>query len=121
VLDQFTGMIKTGQFTNVDGSFDYTANLDKVKVPILLLAGQVDNIASPEVVLYAYRAVSSTDKTYRMFGRVNGYRANYGHNDLVLGKHAREEVFPLIAQWLTKRARPAPEGSKSLLPLPFGK
>jgi pimeloyl-ACP methyl ester carboxylesterase len=121
VLDQFNGMIKTGDFKRADGSYNYTENLDKVSVPILLLAGQVDNLAPPEVVRFAYNQVSSSDKTYRMFGRVNGYKANYGHNDLVLGKHAREEVFPLIAQWLTKRARPAPEGSKSLLPLPFGK
>lgn len=122
VLDQFNSMIKTGQFTRADGSFDYTENLDKVEVPILLIAGQVDNLAPPEVVSFAYQRVSSTDKTYRMFGRVNGYKANYGHDDLILGKYSRDEVFPLISKWLTERARPKQAGSsKGLLPLSFGK
>ncbi len=92
-----------------------------MNVPILLIAGQVDNLAPPEVVRFAYNKVSSTDKTYRMFGRVNGYKANYGHNDLMLGKHAREEVFPLISQWLTERNRPKAAESKGLLPLSFRK
>ena len=121
VLDQFNAMIRTGEFKRVDGSYNYTENLDKVKVPILLLAGQVDNLAPPEVVRFAYRRVSSTDKTFRMFGRVNGYRANYGHNDLILGKYAREEVFPLIERWLAARARPRQAAPKGLLPLPFGR
>ncbi|MCZ6701052.1 MAG: hypothetical protein O7B80_05325, partial [bacterium] len=106
VLDQFNQMIRTGEFKRADGSYNYTRNLGKVTVPVLLLSGQVDNLAPPEVVRYAYDQVASTDKTYRMFGRVNGYRANYGHNDLVLGIHARDEVFPLIADWLTERAGP---------------
>ena len=106
VLDQFTLMIRTGEFLRADGSYSYTKNLGKVTVPVLLLSGQVDNLAPPEVVRFAYDQVASTDKTYRMFGRVNGYRANYGHNDLVLGIHARDEVFPLIAGWLTERAGP---------------
>jgi polyhydroxyalkanoate synthase len=99
-------MIRTGEFKRADGSYNYTRNLGKVTVPVLLLSGQVDNLAPPEVVRYAYDQVASTDKTYRMFGRVNGYRANYGHNDLVLGIRARDEVFPLIADWLTERAGP---------------
>lgn len=106
VLDQFNQMIRTGEFKRADGSYSYTKNLGKVTVPVLLLSGQVDNLAPPEVVRFAYDQVASTDKTYRMFGRVNGYRANYGHNDLVLGIHARDEVFPLIAGWLTERAGP---------------
>ena len=78
--------------------------------PVLLVAGAVDNLAPPEVVRFSYDQVASPDKTYRMFGRVNGHKADYGHNDLILGKHSREEVFPLIAQWLTERARPRAPG-----------
>ncbi len=121
VLDQFNAMIRTGDFKRADGSFNYTENLGKVTVPVLLIAGQVDNIAPPEVVRFAYERVSSTDKTFRMFGRVNGYSANYGHNDLILGKHAKEEVFPYIASWLTDRTRPAEARTRGLLPLPLGR
>jgi pimeloyl-ACP methyl ester carboxylesterase len=110
VLDQFMHMIRTGEFERADGSYNYTKNLGKVSVPMLLVAGQVDNLASPEVVRYSYDHVASPDKTYRMFGRANGHKADYGHNDLVLGKHSKEEVFPLIAGWLTERAGPRAAG-----------
>lgn len=106
VLDQFTEMVRTGEFKRADGSYSYTRNLSKIDVPVLLIAGQVDKIAPPEVVRFAYDQVSSTDKTYRLFGLAGGYRADYGHNDLILGKHTKEEVFPLIAQWLAERAGP---------------
>lgn len=110
VLDQFVHLVRTGEFERADGSYNYTKNLGKVSVPILLVAGQADNLAPPEVVRFAYDHVASSDKTYRMFGRVNGNKADYGHNDLVLGKHSRDEVFPLIARWLTERARPKAAG-----------
>lgn len=110
VLDQFMSLIRTGEFERIDGSYNYTRNLGKVTVPVLLVAGAVDNLAPPEVVRFSYDHVASLDKTYRMFGRVNGHKADYGHNDLILGKHSREEVFPLIAQWLTERARPLAPG-----------
>ncbi|MDA2916772.1 alpha/beta hydrolase [Nitrospinae bacterium AH_259_B05_G02_I21] len=110
VLDQFIHLIRTGEFERADGSYNYTKSLGKVTVPVLLVAGAVDNLAPPEVVRFSYDHVASSDKTYRMFGRVNGHKADYGHNDLILGKHSREEVFPLIAQWLTERARPRAPG-----------
>ncbi|MDV2504128.1 MAG: alpha/beta hydrolase [bacterium] len=110
VLDQFMNLIRTGEFERIDGSYNYTRNLGKVTVPVLLVAGAVDNLAPPEVVRFSYDHVASSDKTYRMFGRVNGHKADYGHSDLILGKHSREEVFPLIAQWLTERARPRASG-----------
>jgi pimeloyl-ACP methyl ester carboxylesterase len=116
VLDQFMQLIRTGEFQRADGSYNYTRNLGKVTVPILLVAGQVDNLAPPEVVRFAYDHVGSADKTYKMFGTETGYQADYGHNDLVLGKHSKVEVFPVIARWLTERAKPRAAGLKGLDP-----
>ncbi len=55
---------------------------------------------------YAYEHVSSKDKTYRELGLANGYRADYGHLDIILGKHAPDEVFPYLADWIDKHNRP---------------
>ena len=49
---------------------------------------------------YVYREIASQPKQFRLFGRVNGHKNDYGHDDLVIGKHARQEVYPTILEWL---------------------
>jgi pimeloyl-ACP methyl ester carboxylesterase len=102
VLDQMREMIRSGHFWNKDKRYDYSDNFKNIVTPGLFIAGVLDNIASPANVHYAYDAISSTDKNYREFSTVNGYKADYGHNDLILGKDARSEVFAYMYHWLTR-------------------
>jgi len=105
VMDQLLKMSETGDLTSSDGKFNYTRELSRLTLPALFIAGKVDHSADPEAVRYAYERVSSKDKTFRLFGLAWGDSADYGHDDLILGKHSREEVFPVIANWLEGRAR----------------
>jgi pimeloyl-ACP methyl ester carboxylesterase len=104
VHEQMMRFLQTGEFTSVDGKFSYTKELGRIKTPILFVCGQLDNMAPPDVVRYAYESVSSKHKTYRLFCTANGSRANYGHDDLVLGSYAQIEVFPYIYLWLQKQS-----------------
>ena len=36
------------------------------------------------------------------FGKDQGYRDNYGYHDLIMGRQAREEVWPGISEWLLR-------------------
>ena len=103
LIDQLTTVAETGHLKSADGRFDYTSELGRVTVPILCVAGKADNICEPAGVRFAYEHVGSTDKTYSEFGVANGFRVDYGHIDLVLGRNARQEVYPLIRDWLHKR------------------
>jgi len=49
-------------------------------------------------------SVGSTDVAFREFSRRAGYSADYSHLDLNLGKNAKEEVYPVIYEWLKERA-----------------
>ncbi|MEZ4327663.1 MAG: hypothetical protein R3B40_20760 [Polyangiales bacterium] len=40
------------------------------------------------------------DKRYQIFAKAEGDRADYGHADLLIGRHAADEVFPEIAAFL---------------------
>ncbi len=97
---QLMHMVKTEQFTSLDQSTDYTANLTKVTTPAYLLCGTVDNMATVGAVKYTYRQIQSEDKQFRMFGRVNSQKNDYGHDDLVIGIHAKKEIYPTILDWL---------------------
>ena len=99
-LKQLLGMVRTERFTSLDGKIDYTGSLSKVTTPTYFMVGTVDNMATVGAVQYAYRQVSSADKKFSLFGRVNSQQNDYGHDDIIIGKHARQEVYPTIVQWL---------------------
>lgn len=90
--------------TSVTSSFfityDYKKNLYRFTHPLLAIAGKADKAAPPEDVKETVNRVKSKDKTYHLFSKDKGYKANYGHLDLNLGIHAKNEVYPVIHNWL---------------------
>lgn len=103
VLDHLLLMIRRGEFISAQGNFSYRRNLAKIQLPILLIGGKGDMLAPPEAIRLVYRSVSSTDRTLRILGPRPKGSAAYGHIDLILGKKAKEEVFPVIGRWLQQR------------------
>ena len=97
------GQLKSGGgFASLDGERDYLAGLAAVETPTLVIAGRADNIAPVDRVLPYYQAVGAERKRFVVAGRSTGFAADYGHLDLTLGDHAREEVFPIILDWVRR-------------------
>lgn len=115
---QLIGMVRTERFTSLDGSVDYTAGLAQVKIPVYFIAGTVDNMATIGAVQYAYRAVGSREKKFKLFGVVNGQQNDYGHDDLVIGRQSQKEVYPTILEWLDTYPCATDEGGLLLQPQP---
>jgi poly(3-hydroxyalkanoate) synthetase len=80
--------------------------LHTIDVPFFFVAGNMDQLAPPAAVIDAYARVSSTDKRLTILSRANGYRGDYGHVDLILGRDAPAEVYPAIAKWLIAHDTP---------------
>ena len=64
-------------------------------LPLLVIAGTVDDLAPPPSVCSGYERSRSRDKTYRTFP--------FGHLDLLVGKEAPYTVWASILAWLRKR------------------
>lgn len=79
---------------------DLLGGLGAVRTPALLIAGAHDGVAPPESVRPAYDALGSEDKRLVVVGRATGFDHDYGHADLAIGRHAPQEVFPIITTWL---------------------
>jgi hypothetical protein len=43
---------------------------------------------------------------------------DYGHSDLLFGRSAPEEVFPVVAAWLGRHTAPAPRHAAGLATTP---
>ncbi len=105
VLNHLLLMIRRGEFVSARGDFSYRRNLRKVRVPTLLIGGEKDPLAPPKALRDTYRRLGSKDRRLRIFGTKTKSSMPYGHLDLILGKKAREEVFPVIGRWLKGRDR----------------
>ncbi|HVO27210.1 MAG TPA: alpha/beta fold hydrolase [Candidatus Margulisiibacteriota bacterium] len=99
-LRQLAQWSLSGEFRSCDGSIDYRANLSRINTPALIIAGAADRLASPEMVRFAHDRISSAQKRYREFGVRSGDSADYGHVDLIFGRRAPDEVFPVVGDWI---------------------
>lgn len=96
----FAQFVETERFAPEDGS-PYLANLSSSRVPIFWLGGSVDSLAPPASL------IPGTDEDEPLgerkmlaLGKTSGCVEDYGHVDLLVGRRAEIEVFPLILQWL---------------------
>ena len=102
VVRQLVAGRDKGYLTSADGLYNYTDGMKKIEVPIFFVVGILDQMAPPSVMVEAFRKVSSKEKRIEILSSANGYAHDYGHVDLVLGKTAPREVFPLLEQWLAE-------------------
>jgi len=100
VMRQYMDLASKGQLTDSKGQFSYARALGNMKVPILISCGAQDRFAPPTVQKYLYDHVGSTDKTLIVFGAQHGFAADAGHDDALVGRTSRAQVYPVIDRWL---------------------
>ncbi|MBX5481736.1 MAG: alpha/beta hydrolase [Myxococcaceae bacterium] len=105
VARQFFRWANTGRWDSEDGTIDYERSLANVRVPTLLIAGSRDLFAPPDAVAHALGHLGGPAELL-VAGRDNGFLDDYGHGDLVLGRHAPEDLYPRIAAFLESHASP---------------
>lgn len=104
VIRQFADWVENDAFRSLDRKVDYREAMAAFQAPVLLVAGSKDKMAPPACVEEASRVLASDDKTLVFLGKAHGSAVDYGHGDLLLGKGAPAEVYPLVAEWLEERA-----------------
>jgi pimeloyl-ACP methyl ester carboxylesterase len=83
------------------------------RIPTLLLGGSRDPQCPPIAVQTTYDYLSGLhDKQMRVFGLSSGHASEYGHFDLIVGRHARDEVWPHISGFLCSATQPAAERAR---------
>jgi pimeloyl-ACP methyl ester carboxylesterase len=80
--------------------FSFTDHLERVRVPILVIAGSRDQLTPASDLADVAERLGSVDKTFLVAGRETGFAHDYSHVDLVLGRHSHEDVFPRVIDWL---------------------
>ena len=78
-----------------DGTLDYGAALETLTTPLLVIAGDQDDLAPPASCRAAYERSGSRDKLFRVFPA--------GHVDIVIGREAVRTIWPLVREFLERR------------------
>jgi len=103
VVTQFSDSIRLGSIFSADRRYNYTNHIWKVDTPILIAGGKADRFVGERELGLCYEMLSSADKDIIIFSEENGYCADYGHCDLILGKNSESEIYPAILAWLDER------------------
>jgi hypothetical protein len=76
-----------------------------IRIPVMFIAGAKDLLAPPAAIRVAQLALGGTTE-WVLASRAQGYCADYGHADLVLGRRAPEEIFPHLPVFLAAHSTP---------------
>lgn len=99
LLLQLTTAFQEGGLRDRSGTFFYKDHLNKIDVPVLAIAGDLDVICPPEAVHETIKLVPKHLATYKVFGEPDG--PHYAHYDIVGGRLAPQQLFPSIIEFLT--------------------
>jgi pimeloyl-ACP methyl ester carboxylesterase len=80
--------------------FAFGDHMERIRVPILVIAGSRDRLTPPADLERLVERLGSADKTYFLAGHASGIAHEYSHVDLVLGRHAPDEIYPVVTEWL---------------------
>jgi polyhydroxyalkanoate synthase len=102
----FARWARRGGMIDLDGG-PIAPRLEALRTPVMFFAGAADRIAPPDAVRAAYEAWGrahgdAIDKKLVVLGREHGAAGDYGHGDLAIGRHAREDLFVPIAEFLAR-------------------
>lgn len=104
LIRQWLGWNLRGAWRGRDGS-DYLGALHQVELPLLAVGGAGDRwLAPPEAVRDLAGRFGSEDRTVVLAGTRQGFREDYGHAELLVSRNARQEIWPLLRDWLEARA-----------------
>lgn len=93
----------SGKLHGTGGKKDFEENIVDLKAPILFINGDRDYGVPPSSVKQAWEKTGSDDKMFLVFGKKNT-GVHWGHCDLIFGKDAPAQVWPVIGVWLKDRA-----------------
>lgn len=102
LLREFARWYDTKAMSDRYAMFDFTEHLERITTPVLIIAGGKDELTPARDMQYVYEHVGARDKEFRVIGKEQGFAHDYSHADLVLGKHAPGDIYPLILDWLDR-------------------
>lgn len=95
-LDAWTS---TGDWRMAGGELAVLEELASIATPWQMICARLDGLTPPHHVENTAALLSPRTSRAVWFSVEDGHAVDYGHIDLVIGRHAPDEVFPAIVEW----------------------
>lgn len=90
----------TGSFRAKD--CNWWKALKQVKTPLLCLAGEADKGDPVKGCFKLFQQFASHNKRFVHLAKKNDFLCDYDHLSMLIGRHAKKEVWPLLALWMAE-------------------
>ncbi len=80
----------------------FGAELAGIHAPTLAISGAADRVDPSAGCRRFVESIASTDKTFWVAGKTQGFETDYDHPGIVVSRPARREIWPRIAAWLAE-------------------
>ena len=94
-VDELFQLAAHGELRSRIDNVSYTRLIEESELPLLAISGSADLLANPGSVKPLYERSRARDKRY--------LKVDAGHGDLLVGKQAPEQVWPVVGEWLLSR------------------
>lgn len=94
-VDELFQLAASGELRSAIDGVSYTRLIERSPLPLLAISGAADRLANPGAVKPLYERSQSIDKRY--------LKVDAGHGDMLIGKQAPEQVWPVVGEWLLSR------------------
>lgn len=108
--DEMAGVMEQWMTWNIEGHWkgddgiDYGERLGLVRTPALFIAGSGDRtFAPPRACRALFEMLGSGDRTFMECGRRTGFSVDFDHPGLVVSRAARQEIWPIVLEWMAAR------------------
>jgi len=102
VVQGFAEAARRGDWLSDDGTLSYAEGWSRVTLPVRLIVGDHDRVVAGACVEGAWRRCGSPRKELVVLGPRAGCEQSYGHIDLTWGRHAADDVYPRVNDWLQR-------------------
>jgi pimeloyl-ACP methyl ester carboxylesterase len=96
-------VLRRGRFVSWDGQVDYEAGLDRIHFPVIQIAA-AQRYSPERAAQVLIERAPVRDKAYVRVGMAEGFSEDYNHFTVLLGERARDEIFPIVADFLLQRS-----------------
>ena len=107
-MPQWCHWNKTGEWLGKD-NFGYMQAIQKISIPVLMIAGERDKIAPPDGCRKMFAALGSKRKEFQLFSKKGGFAEDYNHPRLMASQNARQEIWPRILNFIKLHGKISPQ------------
>lgn len=105
LVSQIGRWVEEGDIKDRKGEYNYSENLYRIQIPVYALTGAADLICPQESVLFLKEKIREDLLKITIAGISTGFSTDYGHGDIIFGRKAPSEIFPLITEYVKAHSK----------------